>query len=142
MRPTSPVEYVVIGFPGNQFTGGIAPALADLVESGTVRILDLVFISKDAEGDVLSFEYDDLTETAAYAEIDGDADGFLDENDITAAAEHLPLESSALLIVWEDLWAKRLADELAAAGGEVLAGSRIPRQLVTDIFDAIEGAPS
>jgi len=142
MRPTSPVEYVVIGFPGNKFTGGIAPALADLVESGTVRILDLVFISKDAEGDVLSFEYDDLTETAAYAEIDGDADGFLDEDDITAAAEHLPLESSALLIVWEDLWAKRLADELAAAGGEVLAGSRIPRELVNDIFDAIEGVAS
>ncbi len=43
-----PVEYVVLGFPGNQFSGEVAPALAQLVESGTIRILDLVFIAKDA----------------------------------------------------------------------------------------------
>ena len=55
-----PVEYVIIGFPGNQFKGEILPALADLVESGTVRILDLVFVIKDEEGNVTSAEYEDL----------------------------------------------------------------------------------
>jgi len=53
-----PVEYVVIEFPGNQFNGEVAPALARLVESGTVRIIDLVFVLKDADGNVTSLEYD------------------------------------------------------------------------------------
>ena len=43
-----PIEYIIVGFPGNQFTGQIAPALADLIDNDTIRILDLVFISKDA----------------------------------------------------------------------------------------------
>ena len=54
-----PVEYIVVGFPGNEFNGQIAPELIALVESGTVRILDLIFIGKDAEGDVLAFEIDE-----------------------------------------------------------------------------------
>ena len=53
-----PVEYIIIGFPENQFKGEIVPALADLVESGTVRILDLIFVTKDEDGDVTSIEYE------------------------------------------------------------------------------------
>ena len=55
-----PVEYIVVGFPGNQFNGKIAPELIALVESGTVRVLDLIFIGKDADGSVLSFEIDEF----------------------------------------------------------------------------------
>jgi hypothetical protein len=142
MTSIGPVEYVLIGFPDNQFTGGIAPALAQLVDSGTVRIIDLVFIRKDADGNVLSFEYDDLPETAAYGEIDGDADGFLDDEDILAAAEELENNSSSLLIVWEDLWAAPLAHEILASGGQVIAGHRIPHAVVTEILEAIEGSAS
>jgi hypothetical protein len=133
---------MLIGFPDNQFTGGIAPALADLVDSGTVRIIDLVFIKKDSEGNVLSFEYDDLPETAAYGDIDGEADGFLDDEDILAAAEELDNNSSTLLIVWEDLWAAPLAAEILASGGQVISGRRIPHAVVTEILDAIEGSAS
>ena len=57
---TGPVEYIIVGFPGNKFNGEIAPELIALVESGTVRILDLIFIGKDADGNVVSFEIDDL----------------------------------------------------------------------------------
>lgn len=142
MSTIGPVEYVLIGFPDNQFTGGIAPALAELVANGTVRIIDLVFVQKDGDGNVLSFEYDDLAETAAYAEIDGDADGFLDEADILAAAEELDLNSSALLIVWEDLWAAPLAAEILASGGQLIAGRRIPHQVVTEVMELIEGNAS
>ena len=49
-----PVEYIVVSFPGNKFTGRIGPELVALVESGTVRVLDLIFIGKDAEGNVLN----------------------------------------------------------------------------------------
>lgn len=142
MPSIGPVEYVLIGFPDNQFTGGIAPALADLVANDLVHIIDLVFIRKDADGNVLSFEYDELAETAAYADIDGDADGFLDEEDIRSIAADLDDNSSALLIVWEDVWAKPLADEIIASGGQVIAGSRIPHQIVTEVLEAIEGNQS
>ena len=142
MNPIGPVEYMLIGFPDNKFTGGIAPALADLVDSGTVRIIDLVFIQKDADGDVLSFEYDDLPETAAYGDIDGESDGFLSEDDILAAAEELELNSSTLLIVWEDLWAKPLAAEILASGGQLISGRRISHEVVTEILEAIEGSAS
>ena len=74
-----PVEYVIIGFPGNQFKGEIIPALADLVESGTVRILDLVFVMKDAEGNVTSAEYEDLP---GMDDLDGEADGLFNEDDL------------------------------------------------------------
>jgi hypothetical protein len=142
MTAIGPVEYVLIGFPDNKFTGGIAPELAKLVDSGTIHIIDLVFIKKDADGNVLSFEYDDLPETAAYGDIDGEADGFLDDEDIKAIAEDLDNNSSALLIVWEDLWAAPLAAELLAAGGQVIAGRRIPHAIVTEILEAIEGSAS
>ena len=74
-----PVEYVIIGFPGNQFKGEIIPALADLVESGTVRILDLVFVMKDAEGNITTAEYEDLP---GMDDLDGDADGLFNEDDL------------------------------------------------------------
>ena len=63
-----PVEYIIVGFPGNKFTGEIAPELIALVESGTVRVLDLIFIGKDADGSVVSFEIDDLDDAAGFGE--------------------------------------------------------------------------
>ena len=57
--PIGPVEYLVVGFPGNKFTGKIAPELKALVDSGTVRVLDLIFIGKDVDGSVVVFEVDD-----------------------------------------------------------------------------------
>lgn len=141
MTAIGPVEYILIGFPGNRFTGGIAPAIADLVSSGTVRIIDLVFIQKSADGTILSLEYDEIDDAevaAAYGAIDGDADGFLDDEDILDAAEALEPDSSALLIVWEDLWAARLGAEVVASGGELLAGGRIPHQVVAEIIAGID----
>ena len=50
MAEIGPVQYMAVGFPGNKFTGNIAPALAELVENGTIRVIDLAFVSKDADG--------------------------------------------------------------------------------------------
>ena len=126
-----PVEYVVIEFPGNQFNGEVAPALARLVESGTVRIIDLVFVLKDADGNVTSLEYDELGEVAAaFADIDGDADGMLSDDDIAEIAAGLHDNSSALLLLFEDLWAKEFTAAVLDSGGELVAGGRIPRDLI------------
>jgi hypothetical protein len=134
---TAPVEYLLVGFPGNQFNGEILPALAQLVEDGLVRIIDLAFIKKDADGSVTIFEYDELEEVAGVADIDGEADGLLSDADLVEAAEGLEPNTSAALLVWEDLWAERFADALYDSGGEVLAGERIPRAIVEAALAAL-----
>jgi hypothetical protein len=125
-----PVEYILIGFPGNNFHGEIAPALARLIENGTVRILDLVFIGKDTEGNVVSIEFDQLEELAPFAALEGEAGGLVTEEDVAYAAAGLEPNSSALLILWEDTWATEFAEAVRNADGVVLEGARIPYDLV------------
>src|SRR3954466_5580837 len=84
-----PVEYVIVGFPGNNFTGEIAPALANLIDNKTIRILDLVFIGKDADGEVVAFEFDELDGLSAFAELEGEAGGVIGHADIEYAASAL-----------------------------------------------------
>ena len=62
-----PVEFIVIGFPGNKFKGDILPALGDLVSSGLIRIMDLAFVKKDADGSILAFEFEELATEEAEA---------------------------------------------------------------------------
>ena len=129
-----PVEYIIIGFPENQFKGEIVPALAELVESGTVRILDLIFVTKDEAGDVTSIEYEDLP---GLDDIDGEVDGLLSDEDLDMLAEVLEPNSSGLMIVWEDVWASRLASAIRDAGGVILSGERIPHDIVEAAFEGI-----
>jgi hypothetical protein len=83
-----PVEYVILGFPGNQFTGQIVPELAKLIDGGLVRIIDLTFIMKDAVGGVEVVEYDAVEELAAFAGLDAEVGGILTSEDV-AHADHL-----------------------------------------------------
>ena len=94
-----PVEYVILGFPGNKFTGQIVPELAKLIESGLIRIIDLTFISKDAAGEVSVVEYDAVEELAAFAGLDAEIGGILTEDDIAYAALSLEPNSSAALLL-------------------------------------------
>lgn len=126
----APVEYVIIEFPSDSPDPEVAPAIADLVERKLVRILDLVFVRKDAEGAVSWYEYDERDDLAAFADIDGDADGLMGDDDIVELAEDLPVDCSALFIVWEDLWAADLGRAVRRAGGRLTAGERIPHEVV------------
>ncbi len=135
---TGPVDLVLLGFPGNQFTGDIAPALRDLVSSGTVRILDLVFITKDADGNVAGVELSDLGEAgAAFEDVDGEINELLTDEDIEAAGEELAPDSSAALLMFENTWAGRLATAIREANGEVVAYERIPRDALDEFLGAI-----
>jgi hypothetical protein len=135
-----PIEYIVVGFPGNKFNGEIAPELAKLIDSGIIRILDLVFIGKDDSGEVVAFEFDQLAELAAFAELEGDIGGFLNQEDIEYAAAALEPGSSAALLVWEDRWAAPFAEAVRDSGGVLLEGARIPHELVEAAMAAIEAA--
>ncbi len=122
-----PVEYLIVGFPGNKFNGEIAPELVALVESGTVRILDLIFIGKDADGSVLAFEIDELE---AFANLDGEVGGLISPEDVEHAAAALEPNSSAALLIWEDVWAAPFAAAVRDSGGVFLEGARIPHELI------------
>jgi len=128
-----PIEYLVVAFPGNKFKGEIVPALAELVESNTIRILDLVFILKDEEGDVAAIELADLDpedEAAAMSDISEVESGLLNEDDIALAAEALEPNSSAGLLVFENVWATRFAEAVRNADGQLIANERIPYDVV------------
>jgi hypothetical protein len=132
MSEIGPVEYMIVAFPGNKFRGEIAPALKDLVDSGTIRIIDLAFVAKGSDGEVVALEVSDLDADvqAAFEEIGGAATGLFNEDDLAAAAEELEPDSSAALLVWEDLWATRLAEAIRAADGVLLDLERIPHEVV------------
>jgi uncharacterized membrane protein len=133
MEEIGPVDYALIAFPGNQFRGEIAPALADLVEAGTIRIIDATFIAKDADGSTAAME---LTELApdiqeALAQLDIEVGGLFNEDDLADAADALEPNSSAALLVWENVWARKVAQAMRDAGGELIAFQRIPRHPTT-----------
>ena len=132
-----PVEYMIVAFRGNEFHGDIVPALADLVENGTIRIIDLAFVTKDRDGNVAALEVSDLgPETAdANSSIGASAGNLFNDEDLEAAAEELEPESSAVLLVWEDVWARDVAEAVRAAKGEVLDHERIPHEIVQAALD-------
>ncbi|HWD54749.1 MAG TPA: DUF6325 family protein [Acidimicrobiales bacterium] len=125
-----PVSYTVVAFPGNQFNGNIAPEVEKLVSNGTVRVLDLVFVGKDESGDTVSLEFDQRDELAAFGDLDGEVGGLINDEDLAHVAEQLPPNNSALVIVWEDLWATPLVEAVRASGGVVIDTARIPADLV------------
>jgi len=133
-----PVEYLMLSFPGNKFNGQISKAIGDLVESGTIRILDLTFIIKDEDGTTAAFEYDELEEAVGFHDIEGHADGLISDEDLEMAAEALSPNSSALLMVWEDVWASDFQSAVLACGGEVITGERVPREIVQSAFAGLD----
>ncbi len=129
-----PVEYIIVGFPGNEFNGEIAPELIALVESGTIRILDLIFIGKDIDGSVVAFEIDELDAAAGFGGLDGEAGGLISPADIEYAAAALEPNSSAALLIWEDVWAARFAEAVRKSNGVLIEGARMPHEIVAPLL--------
>ena len=132
-----PVEYMVVAFPGNQFNGEIAPALKDLIDSGTIRVIDLAFVLKDGDGSVVGAELEDLDSTVfqAFQSLTIERGGLLNDDDLIEIGDALEPNSSAAILVWEDLWAKRFADAVADSGGVLVDIARIPRDIVQAAID-------
>jgi hypothetical protein len=135
-----PVELLVVKFPGNQLKGEIAPALADLVQNGTIRIIDLIFAKKDADGNLTVVEINDLTdeEFTIFDSILSDGlTGLLAEDDVTRIAERLENNSSAGLILFENVWATAFAQAVRNAAGEILLNERIPRAVIEELLTVV-----
>jgi hypothetical protein len=132
MTEIGPVEYIVVGFPGNEFKGEIAPALGDLVEAGTIRIIDIAFAGKNENGDVTAFELSDLDSDvqSALEKLGAEPTGLFSEEDLMAVAETLDPNSSAAVLAWENVWAKPVAAAIRDAGGELYDYDRVPHEVV------------
>jgi hypothetical protein len=140
-----PVELLVIKFPGNEFRGEIAPALRELVENGTIRIIDLLFIKKDAEGKVTANELTDLAPDlyAVFDPLVSDIEGLLADDDVQALAGALENNSSAGVLLFENVWATRFRDAVLNANGQLVLSERIPRSVIEAATAAAkEGQPA
>ena len=132
-----PVDVYIIGFPGNRFTGRIAPAIKQLVDDGTIRVLDLLFVMKDGDGAVTTLAAEDIGEEgAAFFSIDVTQPGALGAEDAEEVSDDLPSNSSTLLVAFENLWAAKLVEALQAADAVVIDSIRIPVDVVQAALDA------
>ena len=129
---TGPVELAVIEFPGSQFTGEIAPAMADLIERGILTILDLVFITKELDGSVSNVELMNLDDEYAepFRALEGEVNGLLSDVDLQTVGAALSPGSSAVAIVWENTWARDLVTAVRGAGGRLVAHDRLDAETV------------
>jgi hypothetical protein len=136
-----PVDYIVLEWPGKQPTGEVAPLIVDLVDRGIIRILDVAFIAKDADGTVVAIDLADLGDAGEeFSDFDGAASGLLDDSDLEDAGAALEPGTSAAVLVWENRWAAPVAVALRRSGGQLVASGRIPIQALLASLDAVEAA--
>jgi hypothetical protein len=135
-----PVDYIVVEFPGARVTGEALARLVDLVDEGVVRVLDLVFVSKEQDGSVRAVEVADLDGDGALdlQVMAGASSGLVGPDDVEEAGAVLEPGSAAAVLVYENLWAIPFATALRRAGAELVASGRIPVNDLLDAVDAIE----
>jgi len=132
-----PVDWIVVEFPGSQFRGEIAPALADLVDREIVRVLDLLIMKKDADGALEAFELSDLAdgEIGGLRSFETELAMLLSEDDVTAVAAAIEPGSTAAVLVWENTWAAPFGSAVRRAGGQLVASGRIPVQALLAVIE-------
>jgi hypothetical protein len=135
-----PLEYTVIGFDGNNFSGQIADEIGRAVESGTIALVDVVFIIRDGAGDVAVVELDNTEDPrfAGFAPLIQDLGGLLTPEDIDLLAVGLPNDSAALVLLFEHRWAVRLKEAMGAAGGFLISRETISPEILEIVNAELE----
>lgn len=133
-----PVDWLVLEFPGSRFTGEIAPILDGLVESGTIRVLDLVLVRKEDDGSLDFFELSDVDEEeiGGLRAYETELALVLSEEDVTSVAAAIEPGSTAAVLVWENRWAAPFGSAVRRAGGQLVATGRIPVQALLAAIEA------
>ena len=138
-----PIDVVVIGYPPDApKTGEAVPVLLDLVDRGIVRVLDALYVQKDADGTFSGFDLADLDEDTAgdLKAFAGASTGLIHDDDVALAAAEIEPGSAAVMIVYENRWAAEFVSAVRRNGGVVIANERISAQVLYDALEASEAA--
>ena len=138
-----PIDIVVIAYPGDApMTGEAAPLLVDLVERGIIRVLDVLFVTKNEDGTFSGFDARDLTDKGVgdFAVFEGASSGVLGDDDAAKVANEIEPGSAAVMIVYENRWAAPFIAAVRRNGGEAVAFERIPVQALIDALDELDVA--
>ena len=127
-----PLEYALVEFKGNKFSGKIVPELLDLAERGIVRFVDIVFIQKEKDGSVRTIELNDLDEESyrIFVPMGEHVSSLFTTDDLEKAASKLRKNTAALLLLWENLWTANLRQAVVNAGGKLVERAQISPEVV------------
>lgn len=139
-----PVDYLVVEFPSgsSNFTGEMAAELASLAETGTIRVLDLLVLHKDEDGNVEAFEIDDFDALDELRVLETQVAEILAADDVAHLAEAMDNGSTAGVLVWENSWAAPFAAAARRSGGQLIATGRIPIQAIVASLEADDALQS
>lgn len=133
-RSYGPVEVLLVKFGSDRPDGRLVDALADTLQNEAVRLIDLVLISRNSNGEVTVEEIEDVSAEFGFGTIELEASGIAGSEDIDELATQIPPGSAAAVVVIEHIWARKLASALVNSGGEVLGAERIPAPVVNDLL--------
>ena len=135
-----PVDYLVVEFPAgaSNFTGEMAAELLALVNSGTIRVIDVLILTKDADGTVEATELSDIAELGELQAIEAGLGELLAADDVDHLAAAMDPGSTAGVLIWENLWAAPFASAARRSGGQLIANGRIPIQAIIASIEADE----
>ena len=132
-----PIELVVLAFPGNRFKGEIIPAIQELVDAGTVRIIDVLFAIRQGDDSVRVLELQEMEDEIfqRFDPVVSEVTGLLTPADAEKLTAGLEPNSSVALLLFEHTWARKVGDAIANADGRVVYSERIPRQVVEALIE-------
>jgi Family of unknown function (DUF6325) len=135
-----PVDYLIVEFPAgaSNFTGEMAKELVALVDAGTIRVIDVLLLTKDADGNVDAMELSDVEELGELRKIEAELAEMLAEEDVLHLAAAMEPGSTAGVLIWENLWAAPFASAARRSGGQLIANGRIPIQAILAAIEADE----
>src|SRR4051794_38212995 len=133
-----PVDYVVVEFPAgaSSFTGEMTDELVALIKSGTIRLIDVLILTKDADGSIDAIELSDVPELGELESIEAELAELLAAEDVANLAAAMDPGSTAGVLIWENLWAAPFASAARRSGGQLIADGRIPIQAIIASIEA------
>ncbi|NLP85232.1 DUF1269 domain-containing protein [Microbacterium sp. CFH 90308] len=137
-----PVDYIVVEFPPGQshFTGEMAAELLELVDAGTIRIIDILVLTKDADGEIEALELSELEDLGPLARLEADLAELLAADDVVHLAAAMDPGTVAGVLVYENVWSAGFASAARRAGGQLVANGRIPIQAIIASIEAEDHA--
>src|SRR3954465_4401926 len=137
-----PIDYLVVEFPAGaqNFTGEMAAELVKLVDAGTIRVIDVLILTKNEDGSVDATELSDIEELGELQAVEAELAELLAEDDVEHLAAAMEPGSTAGVLIWENLWAAPFASAARRSGGQLIANGRVPMQAIIASIEADEAS--